>query len=118
MDEMPKDDMRVKMRRWRNVICPEGEPDAEIGVIDAFEEEIGDLSPLVARIRALISRIDPLSHYKAFENLDFLLAAIGRLDYPGRPAVDVRGETVVGNESAEDTERARVHAVGFYQRVR
>lgn len=83
------DTTRQKMRRWRNVTCPESEPDAEMRKIDDLETELGDLPPLVERIRALISRVDPLSHYKAFENLDFLLQAIGELDYPGSPAVDV-----------------------------
>jgi hypothetical protein len=106
--------MREKMRPWRNVICPEGEPDAEIGVIDAFEEEIGDLSPLVARIRALISRIDPLSHYKAFENLDFLLAAIGGLDYPGSPAVDVLWRHGVIDEERRAQARDYIDAIGAW----
>jgi hypothetical protein len=78
-----------RMHRWRNVLCPESNPDAEIQAIDAFEESMGDLLPFVERIRALISRIDPLSHYKAFENIEFLLDAIGKLDYPRSPAVDV-----------------------------
>lgn len=89
MTESPTAVPRSDMRRWRNVMCPQSEPDAEIRAIDAVEAETGDLPPLVERIRALISRVDPLSHYKAFENLDFLLDAIGDLDYPGSPAVDV-----------------------------
>ncbi|MBN1249028.1 MAG: DUF4214 domain-containing protein [Anaerolineae bacterium] len=89
MTESPTDVVRYDLRRWRNVMCPESEPDAEIRAIDAVEVEIGGLPPLGERIRALISRVDPLSHYKAFENLDFLLDAIGNLDYPGSPAVDV-----------------------------
>lgn len=88
MDD-PTNETRAKMWRWRNVTCPESEPDAEIRTIDAFEATLDGPPPLVARIRALISRVDPLSHYKAFENLDVLLDAIGDLDYPGSPAVDV-----------------------------
>ncbi len=80
---------KARMYRWRNVRCPESEPDAAIHAIDAFEEQLGELPPLVERIRALISRVDPLSHYKAFETIEFLLDAIGNLDYPGSPAVDV-----------------------------
>jgi len=82
-----------RMMRWRNVACPESEPDAEMQNIDALEdhlgERLGDMPQNVAQIRALISRIDPLSHYKTFDNLDFILRAIGALDYPKRPAVDV-----------------------------
>ena len=78
-----------RMKRWRNVMCPESQPDAEIKAIDAVEDEMGGLTPLVERIRALISRIDQLSHYKAFDNIDFILNAVGKLDYPRIPAVDV-----------------------------
>ena len=113
MDEMPTDDTREKMRRWRNVMCPEGEPDAEIRVIDAFEAELDGL-PLVARIRALISRIDPLSHYRAFENLDFVLAAIGDLDYPGSPAVDVLWRHGVIDEERRAQARSYIDAIGAW----
>ena len=78
-----------RMKRWRNVMCPDDKPDTEIQAIDAIEDEMGELAPLVERIRALVSRIDPLSHYKAFENVEFILEAIGQLDYPRSPAVDV-----------------------------
>jgi hypothetical protein len=107
----PTDETRAKMWRWRNVACPEGEPDAEIRTIDAFEATLDDLPPLAARIRALISRVDPLSHYKAFENLDFLLGAIGDLDYPGSPAVDV-----LWRHGAIDEER-RARAKGYIDAV-
>ncbi len=83
------DPVREKMRRWRNVMCPDSEPDAEVRAIDAAEQNLDKPAAMVTRIRALISRIDSLSHYKAFENIDFLLDAIGDLDYPGSPAVDV-----------------------------
>lgn len=106
--------MRDRMLRWRNVMCPESEPDAEIGAIDAFEAGIGDLPPLVVRIRALISRIDPLSHYKAFENLDFLLAAIGSLDYPGSPAVDVLWRHGVIDEERRAQARDYIDALGAW----
>lgn len=79
-----------KMKRWRNVICPESEPDAEIRAIDAFEDRVDAADKASAdHVRALISRIDPLSHYKIFDNIDFILEAIGKLDYPRSPAVDV-----------------------------
>jgi hypothetical protein len=80
---------RERIKRWRNVMCPDSAPDAEINEIDAVEDSIIDKAPLVDRIRALISRIDPLSHYKAFDNVDFILDAIGQMDYPRSPAVDV-----------------------------
>jgi len=82
-------DTNERMKRWRNVMCPESEPDSEIRAIDALEDKFGKLPPKVERIRTLESRIDPLSHYKAFENIEFIINAIGDLDYKGYPAVDV-----------------------------
>lgn len=78
-----------RMKRWRNVICPDSEPDDEIRAIFDYEDELDEKPAAAEHIRALISRIDPLSHYKAFENVDFIIEAIGEMDYPGMPAVDV-----------------------------
>jgi hypothetical protein len=89
MSDAATPDPRAKTKQWRNVMCPETEPDAEIRAVNAFEDQMDDVPDSAVHIRALISRIDPLSHYKAFENLDFILSAIGELDYPGSPAVDV-----------------------------
>jgi hypothetical protein len=89
VDEITEKAVQPRMKRWRNVVCPESQPDAEMKEIDAFEDELDSMMPIVERIRALISRIDPLSHYKAFENIDFILDAVGKLDYPRSPAVDV-----------------------------
>jgi len=100
------DPEREKMRRWRNVMCPDSEPDAEIRAIDAVEQDLGKPDAIVTRIRALISRIDSLSHYKAFENIDFLMDAIGDLDYPGSPAVDVLWR----NGQVDDARRALAKA--------
>ena len=44
---------------------------------------------IFATVTSSPSRIDPLSHYKAFENVEFIAQAIGDLDYPGSPAIDV-----------------------------
>jgi hypothetical protein len=101
---MSKNENRI--RRWRNVICPESEPDEEIRTIQALEDEIGELGANAERIRALISRIDPLSHYRAFDNVDFLLAAVGDLDYPGNPAIDVLWR----HGDIDDERRARAKA--------
>ena len=70
-------------------MCPESQPDVEIKAIQALEDKLGELPPRVERIRSLESRIDPLSHYEAFENIDFIMKSIGELDYPGYPAVNV-----------------------------
>jgi hypothetical protein len=113
MDESTNE-TRTKMWRWRNVTCPESEPDAEMRTIEAFEATLNDVPPLVERIRALISRVDPLSHYKAFENLDFLLDAIGDLDYPGSPAVDVLWRYGDIDESRRERAKGYVDAMNAW----
>ena len=55
-----KPDAKARMRRWRNVMCPESKPDAAIRAIDAFEDELDDVPSLVERIRALDRRIEGL----------------------------------------------------------
>jgi hypothetical protein len=99
------------MYRWRNVMCPDGEPDAEIRAIDEVEDALMNVEPIARRIRALISRVDPLSHYKALENVDFLLAAIGDMDYPGSPAVDVLWRQGALDEERRAEVRAYIDAL-------
>ena len=79
----------VDRSKWRNVLCPDDEPDAEMQRIDAMEQALGEVPPEVMRVRALISRFDSLVHYRTFDNVALLLDAIGRKTYPGSPAVDV-----------------------------
>ncbi len=81
-------DFKADMDQWRNILCEEA-PDKEIKRINAMEEALGGASDEAARVRALISRFESLAHYKAFDNLSLLLSAVGELDYPGAPAVDV-----------------------------
>ena len=64
-------------------------PDADIARINSMEDELGPLPDAVEHVRALISRFDSLSHYRALDNLTFIIRAIGSSDYPGMPAVDV-----------------------------
>lgn len=113
---MPNDDPTQtadpsRMYRWRNVTCPHSAPDAEMRAIDALEDRLDPLPPKVERIRALISRVDPLSHYKAFENVAFLLDAIGALDYPGSPAVDVLWRHGEIDDARRAEARCYVHAL-------
>ena len=78
--------------QWRNIRCEhehDAEPDPEIDAAEALETALGNVSDEASRIRALISRIDSLTHYKALDNLSFILRAIGDMTYPGAPAVDV-----------------------------
>ena len=77
------------MEHWRNVTCPDHGPDDEMKAIDRMEGALGDKPANVGHVRALISRLDSVAHYRALENMEFLLRAIGDGTYPGLPAVDV-----------------------------
>ena len=74
---------------WRNILHHHDEPDEAMQCIDAQVDPLEELPDAVRHIRALISRFDSLTHYRAFDNLDLLVRAIGEGDYSGRPAVDV-----------------------------
>ena len=74
---------------WRNILHHHDEPDETMRHIDAEVAPLEELPDAVRHIRALISRFDSLTHYRAFDNLDLLVRAIGEGTYPGRPAVDV-----------------------------
>ncbi len=74
---------------WRNVLHHHDEPDEAMQRIDARVTPLEDLPEAVRHIRALIARFDSLTHYRAFDNLNLLVRAIGDGTYPGRPAVDV-----------------------------
>ena len=74
---------------WRNILHHHDEPDEIMQRIDAEVAPLEELPDAVRHIRALISRFDSLTHYRAFDNLDLLVRAIGEGTYPGRPAVDV-----------------------------
>lgn len=102
------------MQKWRNVMCPEAQPDDEIKAIDAFEQRLGQLPPKVERIRALVSRIDPLDHYRAFENVEFVVSAIGKLDYPRYPAIDVLSRRGQIDEERRDQARRYIHCLASW----
>ena len=74
---------------WRNILHHHDEPDEAMQRIDARVAPLEELPDAVRHIRSLISRFDSLTHYRAFDNLDLLVRAIGDGTYPGRPAVDV-----------------------------
>ena len=100
------------MSEWRNVTCPDTAPDADIARINAIEDELGPFPDEVEHVRALISRFDSLSHYRALDNLTFIVRAIGASDYPGMPAVDVLWR----HERIDDERRGQFRA--FYQALR
>jgi hypothetical protein len=81
--------MMNKIYRWRNIPVANAESDAEIQEINAMEEELGEVEQKAEQVRALISRIADLSHYRAFDDIDFIIEAVGEKDYPGSPALDV-----------------------------
>jgi len=75
--------------RWRNIPTENAESDEEIQEINAMEEELGEVEEKVQQVRALISRMADLSHYRAFNDIDFIIEAIGKKGYPSSPALDV-----------------------------
>ena len=74
---------------WRNILHHHDEPNEAMQRIDAQVDPLEELPDAMRHIRALISRFDSLTHYRAFDNLDLLVRAIGEGTYPGQPAVDV-----------------------------
>lgn len=75
-------------RAWRNVLYDPTHYDDEMRAIDAMVNR-DTIEPWAHHVRALISRFDAVSHYKAEENMALLIRAIGEQTYPGYPAVDV-----------------------------
>ena len=96
-----------RIRRWRDIPVERIESDKEIQQIDAIEEELGEIRRQIQQIRILISRLADLSHYLIFEDIDFVIKAIGGKDYPGSPALDVL-------PSYEDIGRERRESVKEY----
>jgi hypothetical protein len=78
-----------KIYRWRNIPTENAESDEEIQEINAMEEELGEVEEKVQQVRALISRMADLSHYRAFNDIDLIVEAVGKKDYSGSPALDV-----------------------------
>lgn len=75
--------------RWKNIPVESAESDEEIQRINAMEEELGEIGEKVQQVRVLISRMADPSHYRAFNDIDFIIEAIGKKDYSGSPALDV-----------------------------
>jgi hypothetical protein len=78
-----------KVYRWKNIPTENVESDEEIQQTNAVEEELGEVEEKAQQVGALISRIADLSHYRAFNDIDFIIEAIGDKDYSGSPALDV-----------------------------
>ena len=82
-----------RIYRWRNIPAEGAEPDAESDgksqEVNAMEEELGKVGEKVQQIRILISRMADLFHYRAFDDIEFIIGAIGTKDYEGSPALDV-----------------------------
>lgn len=70
---------------WRNILHRDDEPDEAMQRIDAWVAPLEELPDAVRHIRSLIARFDSLTHYRAFDNLNLLVRAIGEGTYPGRP---------------------------------
>ena len=95
------------MYRRRNSHAESPESDAEAQqpeAINITEQERNLLGEKGQQVKALISRIADLSHYRAFDDLDFIIEAIGKKDYNGSPALDV----LPSNEDIDRDRRERV----------
>ena len=55
----------------------------------AAGEETSNLGEKAQQVKALISRMADLTHYRAFDDIDFVIPAVGDKDYQGSPALDV-----------------------------
>ncbi len=82
-----------KIYRWKNATDEKAEPDIEIqetdDMEDIVEEDLVEVGEEIQKLNALISRIADLAHYRAIDDIDFIIEAIGEKDYPGSPALDV-----------------------------
>lgn len=74
---------------WRNILHEGHEPDRQMREIDEQEAALGEVSEAARNVRALISRFDSVTHYRAEDNLALIVDAIAAMDYEGRPSVDV-----------------------------
>ncbi len=74
----------------RRTASAEGtEASADTQGADTGDQETSNLGEKAQQVRALISRMADLTHYRAFDDIDFLIRAIGEKNYQGSPALDV-----------------------------
>ena len=93
-----------KIYRRKNTMTEDADLDVEIQQIEqesSLEEEVDDFSVEASngslngngekaqQIKALISRSSDFLHYRAFDDINFIIEAIGKKDYSGSPALDV-----------------------------
>lgn len=79
-----------RLYRRKNALLENAGTDMEIQQMNELEEDdLSESGEKVQQIRALIDRIADLSHYRAFNDIDFIVEATGAKDYPGSPALDV-----------------------------
>lgn len=93
-----------KIYRRRNTMTEDSELDVAVQQMeqeDTLEEGSNNFSGEVSngvmngvvektqQIKALIARNSDLIHYHAFDDIDFIIEAIGKMDYEGSPALDV-----------------------------
>jgi len=71
------------------------------------EEEVDGIGEKVQHIGILLSRIADITHYRAFDDIDFMIGAIGAKEYAGSPNLDVL-------PSHEDIDRERRQSLKDY----
>jgi hypothetical protein len=101
-----------KMYRRKNGTVEAVETDAEVQQMDvAVEEEVTGFGEKVQQVKALIPRMADLSHYLAFNDIEFIIEAIGNRDYPGSPALDVLPSYEVINSDRKEKVREYIHCL-------
>jgi len=78
-----------KIYRWRNIPTENAGTDRDVQQINTMQEELGDIEEKTQQVKTLMSRMADLSHYRAFNDIDFIIEAIGKKGYTGSPALDV-----------------------------
>jgi hypothetical protein len=100
-----------RIYRKKNDADQEGELEMGVTAVNtmeleanAKEQDSGRLGEKVQQIRVLISRAAALSHYRAIDDIGFIIEAIGAKDYEGSPALDV----LPSNEEIDSERREKV----------
>lgn len=81
---------------------------------DAVEEELSEVGEKVQQIRVLISRHSELSHYRAFDDIELIIEAIGNKDYPGSPNLDVLPSQECINRERRDKIKEYIYCISCW----
>jgi len=77
--------MEIQQTEQEDALEEESDEVSDVGL----SEVSGEMGEKVQQIKALIARNSDLLHYRAFDDIDFIIEAIGKKNYSGSPALDV-----------------------------